>query len=466
MERADIQLNANIRKEILEHQNDAGYLEMLYRGNRVQFKKEFLQVYPDLSNNPLAEFWYERLSDEGIVISDKSKVKSEEGIVKSDERIVKSEEGIVKSEEGIVKSDERIVKSEEGIVKSEGLLVVIAASIVAAIIAKLPAILGLAEEAFYVRNVGFIVFPVLAGYFAWKNKVSRLNISIIGLVFLLCAIFINLLPDVESDVTTLSCIHLLLLLWAVLGFAFVGSIKSLHEKRLAYLKFNGDLGIMSGLLLIAGVVLSGVTIGLFELLGMKIGDFYFQNIGIVALSCMPIIATYLIEKNPHLVGRITPVIARIFSPLVLIMLLVYLVAIIYSEKNPYNDRDFLMIFNALLVGVMAVIFFSVAGDTSVTKKSLQIWILFLLSAVTVIVNGIALSAILFRISEWGISPNRAAVLGANLLILANLLIVSVQLFKAAAGKGEPETVGRAISGFLPVYIIWATIVTFGFPILF
>lgn len=459
MERADIQLNVNMRNEILEHQNEAGYLEMLYRSNKTQFKKEFLQVYPDLSNNPLAEFWYERLSDEGIVISDKSKVKSEEGIVNSDERIVKSDEGIVKR-------DERIVKSEEGIVKSEGLLVVVVASIVAAIIAKLPAILGLAEEPFYVRNVGFIVFPVLAGYYAWKNKLSRLNISIIGLVFIMGAIFINLLPDIESDVTTLSCIHLLLLLWAVLGFAFVGSIKSLHEKRLAYLKFNGDLGIMSGLLLIAGVVLSGVTIGLFELLGMKIGDFYFQNIGIVALSCMPIIATYLIEKNPHIVGRITPVIARIFSPLVLIMLLVYLVAIIYSEKNPYNDRDFLMIFNALLVGVMAVIFFSVAGDTNVSKKSPQMWILFLLSAVTIIVNGIALSAIVFRISEWGISPNRAAVLGANLLILANLLMVSVQLFKVAARKREPETVGRAVSRFLPVYIVWAAIVTFGFPILF
>lgn len=421
MERADIKLNVNMGKEILEHQNEAGYLEMLYRSNKTQFKKEFLQVYPDLSNNPLAEFWYERFKE---------------------------------------------VKSDESKVKSEGLLVVVVASIVAAIIAKLPAILGLAEETFYVRNIGFIVFPVLAGYFAWKNKESRLNITIIGLVFLLCAIFINLLPDVESDVTTLSCIHLLLLLWAVLGFAFVGSIKSLHEKRLAYLKFNGDMGIMSGLLLIAGVVLSGVTIGLFELLGLKIENFYMSYIGIVALSATPVIATYLIEKNPQLVGRITPVIARIFSPLVLIMLLVYLTAVIFSGKNPYNDRDFLMMFNALLVGVMAVIFFSVSGDTNVSKKSPQMWILFLLSAVTIIVNGIALSAIVFRISEWGISPNRAAVLGANLLILANLLIVSVQLFKVAAGKREPETVGRAISGFLPVYIIWAAIVTFGFPILF
>ncbi|MDD3035212.1 MAG: hypothetical protein PHT25_11535, partial [Bacteroidales bacterium] len=77
-----------------------------------------------------------------------------------------------------------------------------------------------------------------------------------------------------------------------------------------------------------------------------------------------------------------------------------------------------------------------------------------------------LSAIIFRISEWGISPNRAAVLGANLVILANLLIVAVQLFKVATAKSEPEVVEKAISGFMPVYIIWGAIVTFGFPILF
>lgn len=427
MERIDIQLKATMRDEILEHQNEAGYLEMLYRSNRAQFKKEFLQIYPDLNNNSLAGFWYERLSDEG-------KVKSEDGILKKE--------------------------------KGRELLVVIIASIVAAIIAKLPSILGLAEEAFYVRNIGFILFPVLAGYFAWKNKVSRLNISIIGLVFLLCAIFINLLPNIETDVTTLSCIHMLLLLWAMLGFAFVGSARNIPEKRLSFLKYNGDLAIMSGLLLIAGAVLSGVTISLFALIGLKIEDFYMSYIGIVALSCIPVIATYLIEINPQLVGRITPVIARIFSPLVLIMVIGYLVAIIYSSKDPYNDRDFLMIFNALLVGVMAVIFFSVVGDRSVSKKNLQMWVLFLLSAVTIIVNGIALSAIIFRITEWGITPNRAAVLGANLIILANLLLVSVRLFKVATAKREPETVGKAVSGFLPIYIVWAAIVTFGFPLIF
>ncbi|GAB1374555.1 hypothetical protein MASR1M46_14410 [Bacteroidales bacterium] len=63
-------------------------------------------------------------------------------------------------------------------------------------------------------------------------------------------------------------------------------------------------------------------------------------------------------------GKVSPVIAKIFSPLVLIMLLVFLSAMAFSGKDPYNDREFLIIFNALLVGVMAIIFFSVAESSS------------------------------------------------------------------------------------------------------
>ncbi len=213
------------------------------------------------------------------------------------------------------------------------------------------------------------------------------------------------------------------------------------------------------------MILSLVTIGLFELLGMNIEDFYMGNIGRVGFAITPVVATYLIQKNPQLVGKISPVIARIFSPLVLIMLVVYLVAIVYSGKDPYNDRTFLLIFNALLIGVLAVIYFSVSESSGNPVNKLRIWILFLLSAVTIIVNGIALSAILFRISEWGLTPNRTAVLGANTLVLVNLILVAVQLIKVISGKSNIDRIGIVISRYLPVYIIWAAIVTFVFPLL-
>jgi hypothetical protein len=167
-----------------------------------------------------------------------------------------------------------------------------------------------------------------------------------------------------------------------------------------------------------------------------------------------------------LVGKVSPVIARIFSPLVLVMLVIYLVAMVYSGKNPYNDREFFVIFNGLLIGVMAIIFFSVAETSTSTKSQLAIWILFLLSAVTILVNGIALSAILFRISEWGITPNRAAVLGGNVLILVNLLLVTWHLLKVVSKKADLYGVRKTISSYLPLYMIWTIVVTFLFPLIF
>ena len=223
---------------------------------------------------------------------------------------------------------------------------------------------------------------------------------------------------------------------------------------------------MTTLILIAGAILTGVTIGLFSLIGFNIERFYFENIVVFELPAAPILGTYLSQTNPQLVGKVSPVIAKIFSPLVLVMLIIYLIAMAYSGKDPYNDREFLLIFNALLIGVMAIIFFSVAETSKTAKNLTEIWVLFLLSVVTVIVNGIALSAILFRISEWGITPNRAAVLGGNALILINLLLVTAQLFKAVSGKKDISGVGKIISTYLPVYAVWTIIVTFIFPLIF
>jgi hypothetical protein len=207
-------------------------------------------------------------------------------------------------------------------------------------------------------------------------------------------------------------------------------------------------------------------VGLFQLIGFNIEKFYFEYVGIVGLAAAPIVGTYLTQTNPQLVGKVSPVIARIFSPLVLAMLLIYLVAMIYSGKDPYNDREFLLVFNALLIGVMAIIFFSVAETSKAAKNRTETGVLFLLSAVTAVVNGIALSAILFRISEWGITPNRAAVLGGNVLILINLLLVTTKLFRVLTKKADVSTVGRSIASYLPIYCAWAIIVTFIFPLIF
>ncbi len=411
-----------MKDELIKHINDPGQLEKLYRNNKSSFKREFGALYPELRGNSLADFWNERLNYETDEINWGT---------------------------------------------NRELLFVVFATLMAGVIAKLPAFFNISEDYFYPRNIGFIIFPVLTAYFAWKNKLSTGKIASIAAATLVGLVYINSLPNTEtSDTLILACIHLLLFLWSILGFAFTGEVRNNNAKRLNYLTYNGDLVVMTTLIVIAGGIMTGVTIGLFSLIGFDIKDFYFENIVVFGLPAAPILGTYLTRTNPHLVGKVSPVIAKLFSPLVLVMLVIYLIAMVYSGKDPYNDREFLLIFNVLLIGVMAIIFFSVAETSKSTKSQPEIWVLLLLSLVTILVNGIALSAILFRISEWGITPNRAAVLGSNVLILVNLLLVTVQLVKVLSKKANISEVGKTIARYLPVYVVWTLVVIFLFPSIF
>lgn len=414
--------NIKITKDtILTNLSDAEQLEKLYRNNKSGFSAAFKELYPEIKDNSMAKFWYQRLS---------------------------------------------YSKNEINWGTKNQFLFVVIAALLAGIVAKIPVIFSVREEFFYQRNLGFIVFPFLTAYFAWSNKLSIQKILIVSTLILIGVLYINSLPYANSsDIVVLSCIHLVLFLWSVLGYSFTTQLKNAGEKRLAFLKYNGDLLVMSALLVIAGALLTGLTIGLFQLIGFNITHFYFNYIAIFGAAAIPMIATYLTQTNPQLVGKVSPVIAKIFSPIVLVMLVVYLIAIVYSGKDPYNDREFLLLFNFLLIGVMAIIFFSVAGTANTNKRTWEIWVILLLSIVTILVNGIALSAIIFRISEWGFTPNRTAILGSNLLILGNLLLVATKLFKSITKKADVIEVGEAITYYLPAYGIWAAVVTFLFPLI-
>jgi len=411
-----------MKDEIINNLDNPTQLEKLYRDNKTTFKREFNLIYPSIQEKTVAQIWNERLNYELDEISWGTK---------------------------------------------NELLFVIVAAFFAGLIVKIPELTGIEKDFFYPRNLSFVVFPFLTAYFAWKQKIEPKKIFIVLAVFLISILYINFLPNnIKSDTLILACIHLPLFLWTALGFMFVGDQLENYQKRLDFLRYNGDLVVMTTILLISGGLLSGITFGLFELIDIKIEEFYSQYIAIWGVASAPIVGTYLVRTNPQLVNKVSPVIAKVFTPIVLLTLVIYLIAVIYTGKDPYNDREFLLIFNLLLIGVLAIIFFSVAESTKLSDNRIETLLLFMLSIVTVILNGIALSAILFRISEWGITPNRLAVLGGNVLILINLIMVTYSLLKTLKNRNEIMNVEKSIVSFLPIYGLWTILVTFIFPILF
>lgn len=411
-----------MRDLIIQHINQPHELEKMYRSDASGFKTAFMAIYPDIEDHLVAKVWFERLKA----------------------------------------SEPKIAWG----FKYEW-FIVLAIAFFAGIIAKLPHILAIDEDYYFLRNIGFVVFPFLTIYIAWRSGTYLKGIVISFLAFIVSAIYINLLPDqANSDTLILAALHLPLFLWTVFGFSYLKDAYRSQDYRLEFLRFNGDLVVMMAILAISGAIVVALSFGMFSIIEIDI-EYIFENYVLFwGLPAIPILATYLIKTNPRLVHMVSPVIAKVFTPIVLITLVIYLGAVIMTGMDPYNDREFLLIFNLILIGVMAIILFSILEASKNEGSRWEAGLLLSLSVIAIILNSIALSAILYRLFEFGITPNRLAVMGGNVLILTNLVIVAVRLFLSAFQNHDLRDVGASISSFLPIYSLWTMIVVFLFPLIF
>lgn len=396
-------------------------LEAAFRQQPEAFRKAFEQHFPAPAADPLVAYWHARLNYKKPASTDNRRT----------------------------------------------LPVLLLLIFMAGCVVKLPQWLGLEEDLFYQKNIGFTVLPFLMGWFLWKQKVQAKSWAIIGGILVVAATYINLLPkNLHTDAYNLAMVHLPLLLWSVLGWSFTALRTNNLQGRLQFLRYNGDLIVMGTLLLIACGILTGITYALFELIAVNINYVFTHFLLIWGAPAVPLLATFLVQQNPEIVNRISPLIARLFTPLVLLTLVVYLVAMVLQGKDPYNDREFLLLFNIVLLGVMALIFFSIAENSKKSSNRWQQLPLLGLALVTVLVNGVALSAIVFRIAEWGFTPNRLAVLGTNVLLFVHLIWLLYSLFQSTRKQGNFAAVEHAMAVYLPIYAAWTALVVFGLPFVF
>lgn len=411
--------------QIKENMDNPVQLEKLYRSDKKSFEKAFFEIYPEIAHHQIADFWKARLEPDPLSKSD---------------------------------------------VRRTDIYFLIVTCLITGFLVKLPQVFDFnpVDNLFYEKNVGLIVLAGLSVFsFLTANQLKIKNLIISVVIFILSAVYINLLPTGgEHNSVVLAYLHLPLFLWCLYGLIYINFNTKDKLKRMEYVRYNGDMAILIAIILIAGGILTALTLGLFSAIDLKIERFYFDYIVIPGLVVSPVVATYIVKNFPSITSKIAPVIAGIFSPLVLITLTAFLISVFVTGKDPYNDRDFLLIFNLMLFGVMAVVVFSVSGLSVNRKYSLKVLILFALSIVTLVVDLIALSAILYRLGEFGFTPNRTAVLGSNLLIFGNLALITIDLFKVAFKGKELKTVEQTIAGYFPVYVVWVIFVTVGLPLIF
>lgn len=322
------------------------------------------------------------------------------------------------------------------------------------------------QQAIAPINLVFGILPFIATYFLYNNTPKKKVLYTLASLFLVSVVYLNILPLEQKDSIILAYIHLPIFLWVLLGLAYAGNQYGISSTRLAYLKFNGEFCILYASMAISGMLLAALTMQLFSFIGLDIEEFYFRNVVLFGAAALAVVAAYLVSKNLKLAKNIAPYIARIFSPLVLVTLFVYLITVIWVGKNPFLDRDFLIAFNGILLCVLAVTIFSITESGTEEKKNISDYINFALIILALIIDSVALSAIVFRLSSYGITPNRIAVLGANILICVNLIWIILSYMRFLQNKTGPSTIQDAVTKYLPVYGLWAAFVTFTFPLIF
>ena len=120
----------------------------------------------------------------------------------------------------------------------------------------------------------------------------------------------------------------------------------------------------------------------------------------------------------------------------------------------------------MLFGVMAIIIFSVSEIGEPKKQKFTECTLLLLTFFTLMVNLIALSAIIYRLAEFGFTPNRIVMVGWNVLIFGNLIWIFTDLFKINLKNVNINVLETSIARYLPLYFGWLIFVVFVLPLVF
>jgi hypothetical protein len=233
-----------------------------------------------------------------------------------------------------------------------------------------------------------------------------------------------------------------------------------------FLRLTGESIIYGSLIVLGTMVLVGFTAMIFETISIDISDGVISNIGIFGGTTAFMLTIYLVEKKKSVVENFAPILAKIFSPLFLITMIIFLIVMVYTGSNPSEDRNFLIAFDVMLVLVLGLVIYTISARDMNNRINIFDYINAALIITAIILDVVALSAIINRLTEYGISPNKLAALGENILLLVNLTGLLWYYGKYFKGKIQFKKIEIFQTKYLTFYGIWFSTVVFIFPVLF
>jgi hypothetical protein len=313
-------------------------------------------------------------------------------------------------------------------------------------------------------------------------KNNRVRAVALGLgLFAVTAYAMLLAPTLEvpwkiNAYLDLAAIHIPLLCWIALGISVLG-IKSSVADRFAFLIKSIEVMITAGLYLIAGIVLGGITIGMFAALSISLPDIWLRLIAAGGFGLLPVLAVASVydpttapSKQDYDQGlsKFIATMMRLLLPLTLGVLAIYIFVIPFNFLAPYENRDVLIVYNLMLFAIMGLLLGAtpIRGDD--LSPQFQKWLRMGIIAVAIlaeVVSLYALSATVYRTIEGGLTINRLTIIGWNAINISILFGLIYRQFK----DGREQWIASLNSVFslaTNAYLVWGLFLVIIIPLLF
>jgi hypothetical protein len=271
-------------------------------------------------------------------------------------------------------------------------------------------------------------------------------------------------------------IHLPLVAWSAIGLSLVGW-RSGQNNRFAFLYKSLEVFATGAIFGGAVGLFAVITGGLFQALGIELSPGAMRLLAVGGAGAVPVLAvahTYdprlepLKQRVESGLGRLIPTVMWLLLPLSLVVGAIYLLAIPFNFMGPFRSRDLLIVYNALLFAVLAL----VVGATPVHEANLPARLrtplrtgILVLAAMAIVVSVYALSATVYRTLQGALTPNRLTVIGWNVVNIGILAVMAYRMVKRGAG-GWMEAVHSAIGQGAMAYIGWTAFLVLALPVWF
>jgi hypothetical protein len=334
-------------------------------------------------------------------------------------------------------------------------------------IARLCAQIPGTNGSWLIRDASLFVLPVLAAYFAVVKRMPWRRTLALGAVVAVLAVAVNLFPLVQSGSTeTLIGIHLPIVLWFVVGAAYLGGDLRWSARRMDFIRFTGEWAIYFTLIALGGGVLTGLTTAILTPIAPgSIQDVLLWVIPSGAAGAV-IVAAWLVEEKKSVIENLAPVLTAIFTPLFAVMLLVAAVVYAVAGIGRDFDRDLLTVFDLLLLVVLGLVVYGISARESSRGAGAMDVIRLVAVAAAILLDILVLVSMFARIGELGLTANRVAALGLNLILLVNLVVTAWLTARLLARRAQPVRIERWQTGYLPVFATWVVLVVLILPPLF